>query len=314
MCTSWRVQCIAIAHLVLNSYAVGNHMAKNQLPNAVVTLRNEVSPWFMILQVVPYGWDFPDFRPGQYACLGLPGSASRCDAAEPEDTGVDPNKLIKRAFSIVSSPMHRDYLEFYVALVPGGPLTPRLRNLEIGDRIWLSKKPEGSYTCRDLLVRAGASVILCATGAGLAPFVSMLRTHLVTPPPPRVVLIHSVRHSWDLGYRSTLMAMQHLSPNFTYLPVVSRPEDEVALWKGETGRVQDVWNSGVIEQAWGFRPDPENTDVFLCGNPGMSDSMLELLGREGFKVDTDSQLGQVHVENQWERAAEVLPEALDQLA
>jgi hypothetical protein len=33
--------------------------------NAVVTLRNQVSPWLMILQVVPDGRDFPDFLPGQ---------------------------------------------------------------------------------------------------------------------------------------------------------------------------------------------------------------------------------------------------------
>ncbi len=39
----------------------------DQTLNAVVTLRNEVSPWLMILQVVPDGWDFPDYVPGQRA-------------------------------------------------------------------------------------------------------------------------------------------------------------------------------------------------------------------------------------------------------
>jgi hypothetical protein len=33
--------------------------------NAVVTLRNQVSPWLMILQVVPHGWEFPAYVPGQ---------------------------------------------------------------------------------------------------------------------------------------------------------------------------------------------------------------------------------------------------------
>jgi hypothetical protein len=33
--------------------------------NAVVTLRNRVSPRLMILQVVPDGRDLPDFLPGQ---------------------------------------------------------------------------------------------------------------------------------------------------------------------------------------------------------------------------------------------------------
>jgi hypothetical protein len=35
--------------------------------NAVVTLRNEVSPWLMILQVGPDGWEFPPCVPGQIA-------------------------------------------------------------------------------------------------------------------------------------------------------------------------------------------------------------------------------------------------------
>jgi ferredoxin--NADP+ reductase len=278
-------------------------MAKNQTPNAVVTLRNEVSPWLMILQVVPYGWDFPDYRPGQFAFLGLPGSASRCLAAEFETTDVDPDKLIKRAYSIASSPVHREFLEFYIALVPGGTLTPRLFNLKIGDRVWLSKIPGGKFTYDDAQITEGANLVLCTTGAGLAPLISMLATHLKFPPQRRVVLIHGVRHSWDLGYRSILMAMQHLRPNFTYLPVVSRPEDEVVPWKGQIGHVQDVWKSGAIERAWGNRPEPDNTHVFMCGSPVMSDSMIDMLGQEGFKVDTETGLGQIHVENYWQIAA-----------
>ena len=41
--------------------------------NAVVTLVNRISPWLMVLQVVPDGWMFPEFIPGQYrqsACSG----------------------------------------------------------------------------------------------------------------------------------------------------------------------------------------------------------------------------------------------------
>jgi hypothetical protein len=33
--------------------------------NAVVTLVNRISPWLMVLQVVPGGWTFPDFTPGR---------------------------------------------------------------------------------------------------------------------------------------------------------------------------------------------------------------------------------------------------------
>jgi ferredoxin--NADP+ reductase len=268
--------------------------------NAVVTLRNQVSPWLMILQVVPDGWELPDYVPGQIISLGLPGSAPRCALAEPEKIPADPDRLIKRAYSIASSPVNREFLEFYVALVPRGALTPRLFNLKIGDRIWMSQRAVGNFTYDDSKVPKGADLVLITTGSGLAPFISMLKTYLRYPPQRRIAIIHGVRHSWDLGYRSILMAMENLRTNLIYLPVVSRPEEEPVPWKGATGHVQDVWKSGAIEKAWGYQPGPENTQVFMCGSPHMSESMLSILQQEGFKQDKKGDPGQIHVEKYWQ--------------
>ena len=127
----------------------------------------------------------------------------------------------------------------------------------------------------------------------------MLGTHLKLDPGRRVAVVHGVRHSWDLGYRSILMAMQHLRANVTYIPVVSRPQAEPVPWKGAVGHVQDVWKSGALEQAWGVRPGPENTHVFICGSPRMSECMLELLAQEGFTEDGKDHPGQIHVEKYW---------------
>ena len=273
-------------------------MAEQSL-NAVVTLRNEVSPWLMILQVVPDGWDIPDYEPGQFASLGLFGSASRCALGEPEDPAPDQEKLIKRAYSIASSPVNREFLEFYIALVPGGALTPRLFDLKIGDRVYLSPRVVGRFALEPSRIAENSNLVLVATSSGLAPFVSMLSTHLRFPSQHQIAIVHGVRHSWDLGYRSILMAMQHLRPNVTYLPVVSRPDKEPVLWKGATGHVQDVWTSGLLERAWGFAPGPEDTHVFMCGSPHMIASMTELLAQEGFKEDARDEPGQVHAEKYW---------------
>jgi ferredoxin--NADP+ reductase len=127
----------------------------------------------------------------------------------------------------------------------------------------------------------------------------MLSTYLKFPARRRVALVHGVRHYWDLGYRSILMAMERLRTNLTYIPVVSRPQEEPVPWKGATGHVQDVWKSGAIERAWGSRPTPENTHVYICGSPHMSESMLELLRQEGFKEETRQGPGEIHVEKYW---------------
>lgn len=265
--------------------------------NAVVTLRNEVSPWLNILQVAPDGWGLPDYVPGQYTTLGLFGSASRCALAEPEGNPAPADRLIRRAYSIVSSPLNREYMEFYLNLVPGGILTPRLFNLKIGDRIWLSQRVTGSFTFDQ--VPDPTNVVLIANGSGLAPYVSMLTTHLQFLTQPRVAVLHGVRHSWDLAYRSILTTMQHLRTNFTYLPVISRPQLEPVPWTGAAGHVQDLWKNGALERPWGLRPSPKNTHVFLCGSPDMIEDMVAILAQEEFVEMREKKPGQIHVERYW---------------
>jgi ferredoxin/flavodoxin---NADP+ reductase len=263
----------------------------------MVTLRTDLSAGLMTLRVAPDGWVFPEFEPGQYVSLGLFGSVPRSKLAELEMVAPEPEKLIRRAYSIASSPEDREFLEFYINLVPRGVLTPRLFNIGHGDRIWLGSKVAGSFTTKS--VPDEANVILIATGTGLAPYVSMLTSSPGLARQRRVALIHGVRHSWDLGYRSVLTALQNDRPNFTYLPVVSRPQFEINPWTGAIGHVQDLWNSAAFEHALGLRPSPLNTHVFLCGNPDMIESMVAILAREGFQERTPRQPGQVHSERYW---------------
>jgi ferredoxin--NADP+ reductase len=265
--------------------------------NAIVALRTELSPWLIILRVVPDGWTLPDFEPGQFAVLGLPGMTPRAARAEAEETSPDPNKLIRRAYSIASSSLTREYMEFYVALVTSGALTPRLFALNIGDRVWLSQKVTGMFTFDQ--VPPNQNVVMIATGTGLAPYMSMLTTHFICGSPRRFAVLHGARHSWDLGYRSELMTLGRLCPNLVYRPIISRPANEPAPWPGATGYVQDLWKNRAIEAAWGFRPTPENTHTFLCGSPAMIDEMVALLGAEGYCEHTKKTPGQIHVERYW---------------
>ena len=265
--------------------------------NAVVTFRNDLSPGLMILRVAPVGWAFPEFEPGRYVSLGLFGSALRSTLAERERLAPEPEKLIRRPYSIASSPENREFLEFYINLVPTGVLTPRLFNIGVGDRIWLGSKIAGSFTLKS--VPEEANVILIGTGTGLAPYASMLTSSPGLQRQRRIALIHGVRQSRDLGYRFVFTTLQDHRPNFTYLPIVSRPQLEISPWPGAIGHVQDLWNSDVLEHAWGFRPSPENTHVLLCGNPEMIESMTAILARDGFQQQGPRQPGQVHSEKYW---------------
>ena len=266
-------------------------------PNAIVRQKVLVSPELMILRVAPDGWELPPFVPGQYTVLGLPPEAPRYRLADPEEEPPPVGRPIRRAYSVASSSMEREFLEFYVTLVRSGRLTPRLFALEPGDRLYLRPRMTGHFTLDR--VEPGRHVVLVATGTGLAPYMSMLRSFLDRGQGAGWAVLHGARHSWDLGYRAELETMERLSPAFTYLPVVSRPGEEHVPWGGATGYVQDAWRSGLLAERAGFRPDPATTDVFLCGAPGMVEAMVELLAGEGFVEHTRKQAGQVHVERYW---------------
>jgi ferredoxin--NADP+ reductase len=147
-----------------------------------------------------------------------------------------------------------------------------------------------------------ANVALIATGSGLAPFISMLSTHLKFAAQRRVAVLHGARHSWDLAYRAVLMNMQNLRNNFSYLPIISRTKQEPVPWNGAVGHVQDLWRNGAIERAWNVRPTADNTHAFLCGSPDMIEEMAAILESEGFSEHTRERPGQIHIERYWHKA------------
>ncbi|MBU0504367.1 MAG: ferredoxin--NADP reductase [bacterium] len=266
--------------------------------NAKVVGKIEFAPGNFVLKVAPEGWELSDFTAGQYSVLGLPGNAPRSPYADKDEKEVDSEKLIKRAYSIASSSVAKDHLEFYISTVRSGALTPRLYNLQIGDKIFLGKKCVGMFTLKD--VPDGTNVILMATGTGVAPYMSMMRTLVSTSGlSSKFAVIHGALHSWDLGYASELQTLERMSQNFLYLPVISKPEEEQIPWGGFTGYINQVWSSDAFEKKWGFRPQAENTHVFLCGNPLMVQAALKFLSDEGFTEHTRQQDGQIHLEKFW---------------
>lgn len=266
-------------------------------PNAILIHREELAPGLGIFRIAPDGWPLPDFVPGQFAVLGLPARSPRVPLSDPEEPSGDPDRMIRRAYSIASSSRAREYIEVFVNMVRSGEFTPRLFALREGDRLWLGPKLTGMFTLREVPPERHLAMI--ATGTGIAPYMSMLRTQLECGGERRVAVLAGARHSWDLGYAGELSTMQARCRNFTYVPTVSRPQAELAPWGGATGYVQDLWTSGALARAWGFQPTPADTHVLLCGNPAMIDDMIALLAREGFEVHEPRAPGQVHVERYW---------------
>jgi ferredoxin--NADP+ reductase len=255
--------------------------------NSTLISRIEVTPELLILRVKPDA-GVPDFKPGQYVALGLPGEATRYPGAAPETETPPADKLIKRAYSIGSSPNQREFLEFYIAVVPDGSLTSRLAALKEGDRLFAQPKVTGTFTLEGL--PDDRNLVLVSTGTGLAPFMSMVRTDGVWTTNRKVTVVHGVRYPSDFAYADELMSYQQRGKALLYLPIASRAGDEYA---GRKGRIQRLFEEEVIA------PNPDRDSVFLCGNPAMIEDLERYLTERGFVLHSKKAAGNLHVEKYW---------------
>jgi ferredoxin--NADP+ reductase len=228
---------------------------------------------------------------------GTPESQAAVDiqAAAVVRAAADPDRMVRRAYSIASESRADEFLEFYLTVVMSGELTPRLFNLKIKDRVYVGPKAVGVFT---LDKAPGKHILMIGTGTGLAPYMSMLRSELVCNGPRQFVVVHGARYSWDLGYRTELTGLARHCGNFHYIPVITRPQEDIT-WRGRSGYLQNLIASNAIEQDTGLALTPDNFDIFLCGNPGMIATVIEWAGIQGFVRDRGHEIGTLHTEEYW---------------
>jgi ferredoxin/flavodoxin---NADP+ reductase len=232
---------------------------------ARIVQRRDISEDLWVIWVDPGG--AYRFEPGQYATLGV----------------VTPEKHLERAYSIVSAPQEES-LEFFIELVPLGNLTPQLYPRHVGDELTLRKIPKGRLTLDTSSGRTNH--LLLGTVTGVAPFVSYVRSLRHRSKDGKfngehkLFLLEGASRSWELGYREELEQLAAEVPWLTYVPTISRPNEDQA-WKGETGRVDDLVRK--YTDSWGLTP--ENTTTYLCGNPSMIENSKGILKRRGWQKD-----------------------------
>ena len=268
-----------------------------KLLNASVVYREDLTPELAVIRVKPDKGDAPDFKPGQYATIGLPPAEG--DEEQQAKKGLA--RFWLRPYSIASSPLEKGYLEFYIALVEDGALTPKLWDLAEGDRLWMGPKCKGTFTMDP--VPAGKTLVTISTGTGLAPFMSMYKTYRDTGRWEKFVIVHGTRFCGDLGYKAEIEALAEKDETLTYLPTCSRepePADDSADWLGLRGRVNVAIEEGAFADLTGVPLDAENCHVFLCGNPQMIEEVEADLQARGFVTrDREHPEGNIHHEKYW---------------
>ena len=222
----------------------------------------------------------PDFRlpfeAGQFVRIGL-------------DIG---DERIARPFSFVNAP-GAPVLEFYGVIVPEGPLSPRLARLRAGDALYVADNPAGWLILSE--VPPAEELWLIATGTGLAPFLSILRTPAPWQRYQRVILVHGVRRANELVYGDLIDAVGRTHGNrFLSVKFTSREKTNNAL----QGRIPAALADGRLEAA-GAPIAPERSQFMLCGNPEMLRDMQSALAARGLKKHRRRAPGQITVESFW---------------
>jgi ferredoxin--NADP+ reductase len=256
--------------------------------NATLTAKRELHEALGIFRVAFRDGSRLAFEAGQFVRLGLLAPAS--------EPGVAP-RLVMRAYSIASGVGERE-VEFFLRRVSTGRLSPELFALEHGAPLHMEPRAQGHFTLSG--VPAERDVVLLATGTGVAPYVSMLRTHAHAARRPwrRVALIHGARVAADLGYADELARLSGVLPEVTYHPLLTR-EPSTSGWSGLRGRVQDLLAPARWREHVPFTLDPSQVHVFLCGNPAMILEATALLESLGFHRSRRGQPGTLRTERYW---------------
>lgn len=210
------------------------------------------------LKLAPVDPPAYEFKPGQYAELGIPGTDER------------------RSFSMATIPATADHIEFVIKKYPGGRFSSLLEDgIEVGDPIVLTG-PYGNFTLKDGHV---LPLVLMAGGAGMAPVLSLLRHLSATGDTRRIRFYYGARTPADVFYLDEIRALGKRLADFEFVVALSESggggaELGVAT---EMGMVTDVVEAG--------EPELHRSEVYLCGPPPMVDAALELAARLGVPDD-----------------------------
>lgn len=216
---------------------------------------------------------------------------------EKQGQPIDLDGYVFRAYSVASSP-YDEFIEFFSVVIPEGEFTSKVNHIQVGDSLLLNTMPFGYLTLARYQLPLPNDLWLLATGTGLAPFLSILKTIEVWQQYQRIILVYSARTSQELAYQAEIGSIKSIYGDngaaFVFLPIVTREAD----YTGEKARVPNLILSGKLTQLVGQKLDKERSHVMLCGNPQMVEDTKEALKSLGLTMNRRGE-GNIAVENYW---------------
>ncbi len=215
---------------------------------------------------IPEGVDF-NFEAGQFVMLSKEDFKLRSN----------PNQLKWTSYSLCSPPSEKSFFEFAIRFLDTPGFTNHLKKTcKVGCTINV-KGPYGKFT----MIENPHRLIFICTGTGIAPLLCHIRTLLGDGVNIPITLYFGIKNPDVYIFKEELEIMQSDFSNFkveTTITDAGRTD-----WNGRVGVFNDFLPNINFE-------GKDETDIYICGNPKMVESMKKLLPEMGFKGE------KVHIE------------------
>ena len=189
------------------------------------------------------------YQPGQFLTFSL----------RPKD------KLVKRSYTIASSPSQRDYIEVTVKREDHGLISRHLHDqVKTGDRLTL-QAPAGKFFFNG---SEAENIVLISGGVGVTPMMSVTRYLTAHGWPGNIYFLFCARTSNDFIFRQELEYLQQRHANLHVLASMTRAEG--TSWMGPRGQ----FTAEVIKD---FVTDIAGHRAHICGPPAMMDAIRDML-------------------------------------
>jgi ferredoxin--NADP+ reductase len=187
------------------------------------------------------------------------------------------DEIVARPYSLVNAPSE-PALEILFNIVPGGPLSPRLFELQQGDDILVAAKPAGFLTVNE--IPDVENLWMMATGTAIGPFLSILKGNEVWQRFERIVLTYSVRTAEEQAYSKQIAALaESHSKQLCFIPIITREDIADTL----RVRIPQAISNGDLESRAGVSLSGENSHVMMCGSTEMIQDVSSVLEARGMR-------------------------------
>lgn len=232
---------------------------------ATLLEKTEIAPEVYLLK-----FSYPEqedwtYKAGQYMIFHIPK----------EEKGHPARRL----YSISSSPLEKDHVDFVIEIIPNGLGSTFVKELPVGETATL-QGPAGLFTYKE----SDNDIVFLATGTGIAPIYSMIKTLLETNSvsDKKLKLFWGMKYEKDLYFLEELKELAEKYANFTMKICLSREEksDKPHCLIGRVTHGLEEMDQGTMNAY----------DYYICGGPKVVESLKEYLSEKNIPS------GQVHFE------------------